>query len=365
MMRTVRRQASACAILKSGSVVTLTSIAGSDWSYFTNRAANLQQTFLPNEVAIMILITGGMGFIGLHLAKALLKAGESVVLTRYRNHRVPEFIAEFVGTRLFIESVDVLDIESLRAAGRKHAVTGIAHLASPPMRGPVTDGLRDNSHGLLNVLQAGKELEVHRVLLASSIAIYAGVQAESWKEDEPLPLASPYPMTAYKKQFETIGDYFAAQTGLSVVSARITAYGPLARGLYFLPARAVHAAVKGVPCPDSASSGPQPYAEDTMDFAYVTDTAEAMAALQLAPALSHTVYNIGGGWSWTNREIAEAVRKAVPEADIRLQPGRSSQPAFPSLDLSRLKADIGWEPRYTLETGIAEYVSWLQAGHPF
>jgi UDP-glucose 4-epimerase len=313
----------------------------------------------------MILITGGMGFIGLHLAEALLQKGESVVVTCYRQHRIPEFLAEHVGKRLFIEPVDVLDLESLRAAGRKHAVTGIAHLASPPMRGPVADGLRANVLGLLNVLEAGQELEVRRVLLASSIAIYAGVQTELWSEDEPLPLASPYPMTAYKKQFETIGDYFAERTGMSIVSVRITAYGPLARGLYFLPARAVHAVAKGVPFPDPAAAEPLPYAEDAMDFAYATDVAEAMALLQLAPALSHTVYNIGGGRSWTNREIAEAVRKAVPGAVIRLQPGRSEQPAYPALDLRRMKTDIGWEPRYSLEAGIAEYVSWLQAGHPY
>jgi UDP-glucose 4-epimerase len=313
----------------------------------------------------MILVTGGMGFIGLHLAEALLQRGESVVITCYRQHRIPEFLAEHVGKRLFVEPVDVLNLESLRAAGRKHAINGIAHLASPPMRCPVADGLRANVLGLLNVLEAGQELEVRRILLASSIAIYAGVQSEQWREDEPLPLASPYPMTAYKKQFETIGDYFAARTGMSIVSVRITAYGPLARGLHFFPARTVHAAVKGAPFPDPTAAEALPYAEDAMDFAYATDVAEAMAQLQLATALSHTVYNIGGGRSWTNREIAEAVRKAVPGAVIRLQPGRSGQHAYPALDLTRLKSDTGWEPRYSLETGIAEYVAWLQACHPY
>ena len=238
-----------------------------------------------------------MGFIGLHTAKALLDAGEDVVLTRFRRTRMPGFLSPHVDKRLFVETVDVLNGEALIEAGRKHSVSGIIHLASPPMHGPLAEGLRQNVQGLLNVLEAGSTLGVKRVLLPSSIAIYAGVDAALWREDAPLPIASPYPMTAYKKVFEK-------------------------------------------------------------------DTAEALAGLQLAPVLNHSIYNIGGGKSLSNREVADAVQKAVPDAKIELQPGRSSQPQYPALDISRLKEDIGWTPRYTIDSGIAEYVAWLKAGNP-
>ena len=171
-------------------------------------------------------------------------------------------------------------------------------------------------------------------------------------------------MTAYKKVFEIVGDYYSVRTKMSSVCARIAAYGPLARGLNFLPARAVHAAVKGVTGPELAPGEAAPYADDAMDFAYIKDTAEALAGLQLAPVLNHSIYNIGGGKSLSNREVADAVQKAVPGAKIELQPGRSSQPQYPALDISRLKEDIGWTPRYTIDSGIAEYVAWLKAGNP-
>jgi len=57
----------------------------------------------------MILVTGGLGFIGLNTARALLDAGESCVLTRYRVSREPDFIREALGERVFVEQLDVTD----------------------------------------------------------------------------------------------------------------------------------------------------------------------------------------------------------------------------------------------------------------
>ncbi|WP_248930051.1 NAD-dependent epimerase/dehydratase family protein [Paenibacillus hamazuiensis] len=313
----------------------------------------------------MILITGGMGFIGLHAAMSLLGLGEDVVITRFREYRLPSFLLPFLNKRLFVEKADVRNAEDLLRAGRKYAVTGIMHLASPPLRGPVAEGLRSNAEGLLQVLEAGSKLEVDRIVLASSIAIYAGVDADVWREDAPLPIDSPYPMTAYKKMFEIIGCYYSAQTQLSVVSARISAYGPLARGLYFFPAQAAHAAVKGVPVSTLIKGGNPPHAEDGIDFAYVTDTAEVLARLQTAASLRHSVYNIGSGRRVTNREIADAVRLASPDAVIDLQPGQSDHPLYPPLHIGRLKEELGWSPRYSVERGIAEYIDWLKMGNPF
>ena len=78
----------------------------------------------------MQLITGGLGFVGSNTAEALLHLGADCVLTQHRKSRVPEFLKDQVGKRVFIEQVDVRDLESLRALGKKHKITGIIHLVT-------------------------------------------------------------------------------------------------------------------------------------------------------------------------------------------------------------------------------------------
>src|SRR6185503_11560660 len=80
----------------------------------------------------MILITGGLGFIGLHTARACLDAGESVVLTRYRSARVPEFLEAEVGKRVFIEPVDMNSPYLIMDAIKKRKPTAICDLFVPP-----------------------------------------------------------------------------------------------------------------------------------------------------------------------------------------------------------------------------------------
>ncbi|WP_163881710.1 NAD-dependent epimerase/dehydratase family protein [Paenibacillus favisporus] len=313
----------------------------------------------------MIMITGGMGFIGLHAARALLDLGEDVIITRYREDRLPSFLVPYLNKRLFIETVDVLQAESLLGAGKKHAVTGLMHLASPRMNVPPVEGTQQTVQSLLHVLECGSRLEVRRVVFASSIAVYAGVEMPLWREDDALPVQAPYPMTAYKKVAETIGDFYSRQAGLEVVSARFSAFGPLARGLYFLPAQAVHAAVNGLPLSSYLRGGLLPYEEEGMDVAYVTDTAEALARLQTAPSLAHSVYNIGTGQVTTHKQMVEAILRVVPDARLELRPGKGDGPQYPAMDISRIYKELGWQPRYSLDLAIAEYAAWLRDGNPF
>src|SRR3990170_3419467 len=78
-----------------------------------------------------VLITGGLGFIGLNTARALLDAGHDVVLTQYRVPRMPDFVKAELGRRVFIEQLDVADNERLLDIGRRHKIDAIVHLAGP------------------------------------------------------------------------------------------------------------------------------------------------------------------------------------------------------------------------------------------
>jgi UDP-glucose 4-epimerase len=81
----------------------------------------------------MILITGGLGFIGLHTARRFLDVGEQVVLTQYRARREPDFIKSEVGKRAFIETLDVTAGHDVIDLVRRHKVTGIVTSPCPAL----------------------------------------------------------------------------------------------------------------------------------------------------------------------------------------------------------------------------------------
>jgi UDP-glucose 4-epimerase len=162
----------------------------------------------------MILITGGLGFIGLHATAAFLEAGENVVITtRSRSGRVPDFLAAHVDRRLFIEPADFADEKALQAIVRRHGIDGIVHLAAPAWAVPplyvdsVQVEFRSNLLGLMAVLEAGGAAQVKRITIASSVAVYQSVTKGPFSEDMPLPTGARLGVEAFKKSTETLVDY--------------------------------------------------------------------------------------------------------------------------------------------------------------
>ena len=310
----------------------------------------------------MILITGGMGFIGLHTAKRCIDAGEQVVLTQFHVRREPDFIKDELGNRAKVDVLDVTNGEAVRDVVRRHNVDSIIHLAVPGL-GALTpsEEFRTNTEGLINVLEAGKEANVRRVSLASSLAVYAGVKRGPWKEDIPLPIPSSNPTEAYKKTFEILGLFYAQQTGMDVVSLRIGGiYGPLYHTMANLPSRLTHAAVKGEQ-PQLTGRGGAAMAGDYGDMCYVKDCAQGIQKVHMTGELPHRIYNIGSGRATQNADLAKAVNKAVPGASINLPEGSSGRNGPDSYcDLSQTTAEAGYKPEYDVDKGVADYAVWLR-----
>jgi UDP-glucose 4-epimerase len=118
----------------------------------------------------MILVTGGTGSIGPHVARALLDLGERCVLTRRSSAHVPEFVASQLGERVLIEQLDLADRKALLELGQAHRITGIVHLAAVPFAGmEPLEYVKLSSKTLFNVLEAAQRWDVRRVCLASTI----------------------------------------------------------------------------------------------------------------------------------------------------------------------------------------------------
>ena len=313
------------------------------------------------------LVTGGLGFIGLHTARSLLDQGEDVVLTQYRVAREPDFIKPYLGTRAFVEQLDVSDYDRLMEIGEKHKIDRIAHLAVPGLGAlSAEDDFRINMFGLFNMLRAGDKWECKRVGLASSGAVYGGARSTDGtnKEDMPLPVntAGGGATGTWKKAFELIGSYWQGRTGLDVTMLRIAGiYGPLYHSMSNLPSRLVHAAVKG----EAPQLRGDTYAEDGGDSTYVKDCGDGIALLMLADKLNYNCYNIGAGRATTAGELVSAIQSVIPnfKGDF-LKEGHSPNSRGNSYgDLSRIKADVSYEPKWPAEKSIPDYINWIKAGN--
>ncbi|WP_433192337.1 NAD-dependent epimerase/dehydratase family protein [Nocardia sp. CA-107356] len=165
----------------------------------------------------MILVTGGLGMIGAHTARALLDLGHEVVVTTHRRTEVPSFLAG----RVTVEPV-VTDRDAFLALGGRHDISGIVHLAgSLPDQDPVGFFRRETT-GLLNALDAARTWGVRRFAVASSIGVYAGRTETRWHEELALPAAElPHLIVAFKKAVEPLTTHSLRGSGVQPVVLRI------------------------------------------------------------------------------------------------------------------------------------------------
>jgi UDP-glucose 4-epimerase len=313
----------------------------------------------------MILVTGGLGSIGSHTARALLDLGESVVLTAHRSTRLPEYLANEPGGRVVVEPLDTTDEAGFLDIGKRHEITGIVHLAAAryDLPDPV-EYLRADTLGLLNALKAATVWGVRRFSVASSIAAYLGVDEVPLREDAPLPVVAAHQIPVFKKTAELFAALVGESAGFDAVSLRIgTIWGPLGppdNPFTPLP-RLLSAAVWGQD-PDLTPPRPSAYAEDGTDLCYVKDCGRAIALLMLAERLNHRIYNVSSGRLVRYREVVASINAAVPGANLSLPEGRNpGRPPDNYLDTTRLRADTGFRPEYDVERAAADYVDWLRA----
>jgi nucleoside-diphosphate-sugar epimerase len=305
----------------------------------------------------MILVTGGLGMIGAHTARALTDLGQEVVVTAHRRTEVPSFLAG----RVVVEPLDVTDRDAFVALVGRHDISDIVHLAgSIPDKDPVSY-FRTDITGLLNALDAARTWRVRRFAVASSIGVYIGRTEIPWHEELALHSADlPHLIIAFKKAVEPLTTHSLHGSGVQPVLLRIgTIWGPLVdpeSPFFYIPPY-ISAVLRG--------EQPQPlHADDGGDCCYAPDAGRAIALLMTAETLRHDTYNVSSGRPFTNREFADAMQAITPGLRPGLQPGRQDGSGDdPYLDITRLTHDTGFAPAFDVATAVADYVAW-RAGNP-
>jgi UDP-glucose 4-epimerase len=303
-----------------------------------------------------VLLTGGAGFIGGHLAEALVARGDDIVvlddLSTGDRANVPD--------RATLVEGDVADAGAVAAVfeERYDAVLHVAGQASifRSFERPERD-LRTNVVGTLNVLEGCLAGRVPRLVYASSMTVYGEPERVPTHENAPCVPRSYYGVTKYaaERYVQIAGD--RRDLDLGVTSLRMfNVFGERQR--LDNPYQGVLAiflgnVMRGEPI-TIHSDGSQ-----TRDFVHVDDVVDAWLRVLDDPGTAGGVFNVGSGRETSIRELAEAIRDtAGADEDFRFAPAQEGDIRRSAADISALAAATGWSPRTTLARGLARTLAW-------
>jgi UDP-glucuronate 4-epimerase len=310
---------------------------------------------------VTVLVTGGAGFIGSHLAEALLASGDAVValdaFTDYYDVRIKrEQAAQLVASGVTFVEADLRNAELDRLLD---GVRVVYHLAAQPgVRASWDERFAEyathNVLGTQRLLEAARHAGVDRLIHASSSSIYGNALTYPTFEDvEPAPF-SPYGVT--KLAAEHLCLAYAQNFGLRTICLRyFTVYGPRQR-----PDMSVHRII------EAALGGPAfpLYGDGTQvrEITYVDDVVGANLAAGHADVAPGATFNIAGGAEVGLMELIERVGdlvgRPVPVERRRAEPGDVRRNSGAT---KRAHAELGWSPHTSLDDGLRAQLDWHRA----
>ncbi|MCL2449213.1 MAG: SDR family NAD(P)-dependent oxidoreductase [Polyangiaceae bacterium] len=313
-----------------------------------------------------VLVTGGLGFIGFHVTRALLGRGDRVVVVddfsdapyprahKERNER--DLRAEFAAIE--VTRACVTDRLAVGAAmGHVEAVIHLAGLAGvrPSFADPARYA-RVNVEGTATVHELARERSVARFVFASSSSVYGNATPLPAREDAPAVVPeSPY--AASKRGAELVASALARRSpDASCTALRFfTVYGPRQR-----PEMAITLFTRAL----LAGRPITLFGDGSMrrDFTYVDDIVRGvLLALDRAPR-GFRAYNLGSGSPVDLRTLIDGIARAVgvpPRIEHAAVPLGDVDATF--ADIARAREELGWAPQVLLGEGLDRFVDWARA----
>ncbi|MFH5232741.1 GDP-mannose 4,6-dehydratase [Antrihabitans spumae] len=303
-----------------------------------------------------VLITGGAGFIGSHLAGLLVDAGADVTVFDTFASGSRENVAA-INDRISLQERDIRELDWEAYLSENH-VDVLFHLAAnayvpPSVESPSFD-YELNFAPVFRLLEALRKLKWQgRMVFASTAAVYGNsVRIPISEEDLTVPI-SPYGVG--KLAAERYLAVFANLYGLKMASLRFfSAFGPRQRKQVVFDLLAKLSA-------DREKIFIHGDGTQVRDFLYVEDAARSAMIVAGQGALTGEVYNVGSGKEYTIAQLAKSLCK-LTGLDPTFDYSGTNRPGDPEklvVDISRLRS-IGYEPQVDFEQGLANTIAWYQ-----
>jgi len=303
------------------------------------------------------LVTGGAGFIGSHIARALVEAGARVRVIDDLSTGSVKNLDEIGGEIEFINA-SINDAAALnRAVQDVELVFHQAAIPSVPRSVQQPRETHDASvNGSFNLLLAARDAGVRRVVYAASSSAY-GDQIESPKVES----MRPDPLSPYAAA-KLVGEYycqvFTRSYNLETVSLRyFNVFGPRQD-----PSSQYSGVISRFILALETGDRPTIFGdgEQTRDFTYVANAVEANMRAAQAPEASGKVFNIANGKSISINEVLEVLKRLTGRNEIKADyaPVRAGDVRDSLADLKAAKAVLGYEPKVGLEEGLQLTLDW-------
>ena len=308
-----------------------------------------------------VLITGAAGFIGSHLADALLARGDEVIgLDNFNTYYDPGVKRRNIAGALenpaftLIEE-DICDEAPLRVVFERYQPEVIVHLAA---RAGVRPSLEDpnlyhrvNVIGSQHILDACRDFGPSHLVFASSSSVYGGSVDVPFRESDPVmrPI-SPYAAT--KRMNELQAHVYSHVYGVKVTMLRFfTVYGPRQR-----PDMAIHQftrrILEGKPVPMFGDG------DTRRDYTYIDDIIDGVLRCVDRP-FQYEIFNLGESQTTRLRDLIDLIaRVAGKPAKIERLPLQPGDVEITYADVNHARQALGYAPRFGMEEGISRFLDW-------
>ena len=303
-----------------------------------------------------VAITGATGFVGANLARRLLQEGHELHLLVRPDHafwRIDDIRAD-----ISLHDADLGDRATVEATIRRIKPDWVFHLAAHgaySWQTELAEMVRTNVIGSMNLIEAAARVGVEVLVNTGSSSEY-GYKDHAPSERELIEPNSYYALT--KSSATMFCQFTARKCGIRMPTLRLySVYGPYEEPRRLVPALIVKGLESRLPplaSPDTAR-----------DYVYVADVLDAyLLAATVESADPGEVFNVGSGIQTTLRDIVDISRRLLRLSNAPewgTLPDRAWDTTIWRADSSRIRSQLGWEPRHDLRAGLAETIDWFRA----
>lgn len=310
----------------------------------------------------MTTLITGIGLVGTSFAPLALARGERLVFYDFQPRR--EFLARKIGEAdVAVVQKDVRDLPALIETMQRHRVDTVVHTAGligARVAEALYSGLQINVMGTINVAEAVRLTGVKRLVLISTMGVYDRRLEGSTPIGEEFPRGEGNPYGNSKAAKELMVEAYQRQYGFELIVLRLanvfgfghfwggSGGGELIQNLL----------LKGMS--GERLRVPQEQARD-FEYIYYKDVGRAIDRATTVPKPPATYFNIGTGVVTKFEELIATVKRMLPKLEVEVAPGKPPRSAKQGMSIARAKELLGWEPRYTLEQGLQDYLQELKA----